>query len=497
MNSTTMSPRGALLACLICVGLPAGAQTLDTAGPPADFPPGSYEGRQFVDSRGCVYIRAGVDGNVTWVPRVNRDREQLCGFEPTFADASEPEAPADRQAPEREEQVAEEQVAGIGMEADGAAEAETAAAPAPDADAAPEPDADAAPGRDADTAPATSVKPRVPARTESASAPQQQAEPRPRLRAGAQGAPASALRPSGSEEADAPPAPDGSACPEASRLSQHFLVAEPRERIRCGPQAKPPYSFRVVTAADGARLPEGARVYRYDRGGARNEAGRTADLRVLPRHLWQPPEPASAAVSVPEGYEPAWQDDRLNPRRAEQTLDGRAQMNLIWTDTTPRRLIDRASGEDVTADHPRLVYPFTDMPTQQAYMSAKDEVEVQVASDGRVRLLRKEGQGDAVRVDAPAEGTAMQEPVRLATRSNPPEAQAPAARRFVQVGTFGQPENAARTADRLGALGLPVRVVRDGKHRLVLAGPFDTRAELRGALDAARGAGFADAFARN
>ena len=43
---------------------------------------------------------------------------------------------------------------------------------------------------------------------------------------------------------------------------------------------------------------------------------------------------------MPRGYRPAWDDDRLNSRRAEQTLRGRASMREIWTDTVPRRLID-------------------------------------------------------------------------------------------------------------------------------------------------------------
>ena len=82
----------AYLSMLLFVATTAGAQTLQDDDGPAEIPPTSYSGKQYVDSRGCVYVRAGFDGNVVWVPRVDRGRRLICGFAPTFADAPAPDA---------------------------------------------------------------------------------------------------------------------------------------------------------------------------------------------------------------------------------------------------------------------------------------------------------------------------------------------------------------------------------------------------------------------
>lgn len=60
------------------------SQTIAQIGGPAEQPPSGYAGDQFVDSRGCVFLRAGIAGQARWVPRVSRDRKVLCGFPPTF-----------------------------------------------------------------------------------------------------------------------------------------------------------------------------------------------------------------------------------------------------------------------------------------------------------------------------------------------------------------------------------------------------------------------------
>ena len=76
-----------------CVAGAAGAQDLRDASPPAELPPEAFTSNQYVDSRGCVYIRAGINGNDTWVPRVTRTRQQLYGFQPSVTAGAAP-APA-------------------------------------------------------------------------------------------------------------------------------------------------------------------------------------------------------------------------------------------------------------------------------------------------------------------------------------------------------------------------------------------------------------------
>jgi cell division protein FtsN len=70
----------------------------------------------------------------------------------------------------------------------------------------------------------------------------------------------------------------------------------------------------------------------------------------------------------------------------------------------------------------------------------------------------------------------------------------------VQVGTYGDPANAERAAARLRSLGLPVgfaNITRNGQAlQVVAAGPFSDVAALRSALNAARSAGYGDAFTR-
>lgn len=71
---------GAALACAV-LGQ-TGAQTLPQSvaqvGGPAQTPPAGYDAPQFIDSRGCVFVRAVFGGQVNWVARIGPDRKPIC-----------------------------------------------------------------------------------------------------------------------------------------------------------------------------------------------------------------------------------------------------------------------------------------------------------------------------------------------------------------------------------------------------------------------------------
>ena len=50
---------------------------------PAELPPADYAGLQYVDSKGCMFARAGTGSQVVWVPRVSRQGVPVCGNPPS------------------------------------------------------------------------------------------------------------------------------------------------------------------------------------------------------------------------------------------------------------------------------------------------------------------------------------------------------------------------------------------------------------------------------
>ncbi len=425
----------------------AGAQSLRDVPMPAEFPPSSYSGTQYVDSAGCVFIRAGVGANVTWVPRLTRARQPLCGFAPSLAKA----APAAAPQPQTR----------------------TAAAPAPaPAPSTPAPRRVAAPAP-AKPAPAPKATARAPERVTVIGAP---------VTTAATSAPATPVRTAPVPRATAtparhlaPPDPGRTACAGLSGVSAAYTVQHNGAPVRCGPQAA-----HYVTYARG--------------GGAVPPPGTRATPDTVPRGTYVAParvyasqQTSLAGISVPAGMKPVWEDDRLNPRRAHQTFEGKAQMDLMWTRTVPRRLIDRRTGAEVIHNFPGLQPPFTSFEAQRAAGVTVATRGVYVPDPVTVAEARR---------GTPAPVTAAP---RVSTRSLPPATatvQAPQAPKahYAQAGIFADQAQGRAAAQRVAGAGLPVRhgtLDRDGRSlSVVLAGPFATEAEARDGVTRLRGMGF-------
>ena len=425
------------------------AQSLRSAAPPAEFPPASFTGKQYVDSRGCIYIRAGIDGNVTWVPRVGRDRKQVCGFKPTaVAGASSAPARAAASKP-------------VEITVPAATQATTQQTrPLPPAVANSAPAAKPAPVRKPKVAaaPVTTVRRPAPVAPVVVTAPRTQVRkpvataPRPAPTIAPRRAPAKAAGP----------------CANASAFSQQFINRG--AGVRCGPQAESPVTYGRGWDEHSSLAP-----------------GVSPETRAVPRHVYDQRR-NTQNVAVPEGYRAVWSDDRLNPHRAERQLTparprsaavppagyravaraedrlnpnrgprgiaGDAQSDRIWTRTVPRTLAPQ--------------------PTDRQIVSVP-------------RAVAK----------SPAE--AERGVIRLSTRSAPVKASAPS--RYVRVATFGSEAQARRVAQGLARGGLPMRlgsVQRGGAtHRVVLAGPFTSTAQAQDALQRVRAAGYSGASLNN
>lgn len=437
----------------------ANAQSQMKTEIPAEFPPASFNGSQYVDSRGCVYIRAGIDGNVTWVPRMTRARQHICNARPTFASAP---------APQPQQTAAASTATVLPPPAD-APKPKPAAAPAP----APKPQPASRPAPrvvTAQPAPAPEpvrVAPPAPQRVTVSSAPRPVSiapAPAPVRQVAVPARKVGTVR--------APVAPStATGCRWASPQSAQYMRGK---GVRCGPQAVSPVSSAPVPAGRGAgtRVATGPQAIRIAPG-----------TRVAPLHVARMQQAAHVTGPVPEGYRLVWEDDRLNPHRAHQTLEGKRMMDLRWTRDVPRRLIDMSTGRDVTVFNPDLVYPYTSMEQQQM------------------------APGSPARVSTKGQAVAAQP--RMSTRSAP---RAPrsggndkalrvaSGHRYVQVGSYPSDTAARADAARLIRAGLTVRMGtlhRGGNTaRVLLAGPYGSPQSLGNALHAARRAGFPAAVTR-
>lgn len=398
----------------------AEAKLISRVTGPAEYPPASFTGNYYVDSKGCAFIRAG-GANVVWVPRAERNRHQVCGQTPTLANV----APT--------------------------ATTTTTTARRP---------VETAPTATLPVTVTTSVESDVPRRVQRVDwyafwfgTPKRRTVTTP--------APAPTV------VAVAPVVTQPVA--RERRVSVAVPVATPtrttyqgRYAIRTGPQA--------VHPADAVR-------------------GRTTTVAVT----------RGDAFTPPPGYVSLLAADRSAATRGVGTAEGAAMMDLVWTDTMPRKLIDARTGRDVTSELANVRYPYTTIAASGSYATVNGTVRYDLAPTTRTGTTRVKppvtDEASPVNMIRRIEDTSAS----VADGSVTPAPVASATQAYVQVATFGVPANAARTLARFGAVGLPTArrpVARNGRSlEIVLLGPFTSQVELDIALKAARNAGFTDAFA--
>ncbi len=287
---------------------------------PSEFPPSGYSGNQFVDSAGCVFVRAGSGAGVRWVPRVQRDRKVLCGFTPTFAAVSQ-----ERDVPlATTPRVTTPTVAAI----------------------------DVTP-RVVQTPTAPQVTPQATRRTWWNTRPSAQQVPTPTIASPIVSPPVVAPQPPvrySSPTVSRPPVtapapvlrapvvrtqptfPGAGAC-AGSSYATAYKNARGDTAVRCGPQAVHPSDYAKQSSVIGHTGTS------YDPLITPN-SGKTANVKAPTRASYR--APLYTEITPPKGYTNLWDDDRMNTMRAVGTAQGDVEMRMVWTDTIPRRLVGSA-----------------------------------------------------------------------------------------------------------------------------------------------------------
>ena len=129
-------------------------------------------------------------------------------------------------------------------------------------------------------------------------------------------------------------------------------MAQPQTQTQPKPQAVRSVRQPATTGAYAIRtVPQEVHPGDYVNGrlGVRAGSGQVAAVQVT---RLTPP-------TVPKGYKSLLSEDRAQAKHGVGTAIGKAQMDLVWTETMPRRLIDVTTGRDVTTVYATIRYPYT------------------------------------------------------------------------------------------------------------------------------------------
>ncbi|APX90279.1 hypothetical protein BV394_11545 [Brevirhabdus pacifica] len=427
----------AMVAALALAGMTAGAataqaQTLRNSSGPAERPPASYTGKQFVDSKGCIYVRAGFGGNTTWVPRVDRSRKVVCGARPTaIVGAEKVDPPATTVNPTVTE-----------------------------------------PPRAVVLKPAPVVVPK-PVVRQVVRKPVAVAKPKPK----------SAPKPA--RTVAKPRVTARPAC-DYGPASSAYVNSGTRYPVRCGPQAQHPADAVRAPVNRGLNDNTGIAVKpRLNVRGSSKGAVPVTRSAITNDVVIAPPRP----VTIPRGYKRTWDDGRLNPKRGIGKLSGELASSLIWTRTVPRRLIDATTGEDVTVRYGFLRYPYVSYAQQKRALLAEGapihEIDVQTRAAPRVTTRTITPSARARTTRTPSE----------TARTTKNAAKSGQAARLVSVGVYSDQATIDRAVARLRSIGLTPRLGRTSGGTIVAAGPYAPDDAAR-VLEQARRAGFPAASLR-